>query len=450
MTRLRLKVVADLQCAPHAVEHWETLSLSCPRIVGLREVFGGVETVVVDAHGEPEAGVEISLRASLHGDPSPILQTILLSAGHPVLWRPAGLVPGVYDVEARVGDPEGRSFSSEGRFRVQASLRPPPGPVLRPDRESYQPGETAHVRLQVPSAPARVLLVLSRGGVLRHEVHRLSSTELEIPVPLLEEHVPGVHLTAVVHLEDDSNGGAPLADQVYLPVSAEGRRLSVKVVPEREILPHGIEFRYRVAVRDSRGMPATHAYLCAILADEDLFKTAGCDWPDPWESMYGWSPSAPVFLPGEGEALKFENETQAECLRRRHQRQEVAYGGRKTPYFLDRPPVPLGKLRGDLCPESLFLPWLTPDWNGNAELRLRLPSWFAHYRLVVFAVQGARQFGRGECRVSSIGPGPGACGIWRWPTNLSECWTKGRDERHERQRANRARGKPQPPGGGGA
>lgn len=441
VTRLIAKAVVDVPGHDAAVETLEICCLSSSRAVGLRQVFNGVEAVVVDLAGAPVSGVEIALQAwpAFERLPSPFLLETILSSEEPVTWHPLGLEPGYYRLDARVVDPEGKVFVTEGGFRVQdrsgAEPDQPLKPLLRADRPCYRPGDSARIHLEVPRTPAQVLLVFSRGGLLRHEVWNLDSPRVEIQVPIKEEHVPGLHLTALVHLEPEGGRPAKLEHQIYLAASAEGRRLEVTLRPKYSVYPVGPSFPVHLEVKDAQGRPAAGAELCLALLDEDLAEVAQYGGPDPWDDMYGWVPVRPLPLvtsdyPEVNQIVASDLPDQVLLLLRRWE--GLSYGRGRIRIHLARPPIAPRRLRSDLCPETRFLTGIKTDGDGRAEVAVSLPDWRAHYRLVAVAIHGARDFGRGEGRVSAWGRGPRGLGIWRFPTTLPEGWRKGKVEDGQR------------------
>lgn len=105
------------------------------------------------------------------------------------------------------------------------------------DKKSYAPGETARILIASPyQEPVQALLTVERGGVLSHQVVTLLSNSEQVEIPITDEHVPNIFVSAVLvkgRSADDPKASFRVG-YVQLEVSAADKRLTVRVTPERE------------------------------------------------------------------------------------------------------------------------------------------------------------------------------------------------------------------------
>ncbi|MCB0085080.1 MAG: hypothetical protein KDE47_29270, partial [Caldilineaceae bacterium] len=134
---------------------------------------------------EEEADVqECTLTSSAFPSESPTVCTFATEQG------------GTYRITATVEDEQGRLNQTIMTRWVSGGKRPPARQVEReeatliPDKEEYQPGDTAEILVQAPFAPAEGLLTVSRNGVLYTERFQMASESTVLQVPIEERHIP--------------------------------------------------------------------------------------------------------------------------------------------------------------------------------------------------------------------------------------------------------------------
>ena len=79
------------------------------------------------------------------------------------------------------------------------------------DKDSYKPGDTAEVLVPIPfSGVSYVLMTVERAGIQQVEVFRVEGSTLVYQLPITEEHVPTIHVTATLMKGMDEENLNPL------------------------------------------------------------------------------------------------------------------------------------------------------------------------------------------------------------------------------------------------
>ena len=119
---------------------------------------------------------------------------------------------GSYQITAIVTDELGRKNQSRFTRWVSGGQQPPARKVeqekvtLIPDKETYQPGDTAKILVQSPFSPAEGMLTVSRSGILYTTRFQIEDGSTTINIPIEEEHIPNLNIQV------DLVGSAPRTD----------------------------------------------------------------------------------------------------------------------------------------------------------------------------------------------------------------------------------------------
>jgi len=214
------------------------------------------------------------------------------------------MMGGAYRVTAEIHDGDGRLNRSEVRFWVAGGERPPARDVEReqitliPERQEYQPGETATFLVQAPFYPADGLLTVRRSGLVRTEPFRLEEPTTTLSVPIVEGFIPDVtvqvDLVGSAIRADDK--GEPRDDLPRRVAYANGsltfqvpplqRALSVTAAPREPALEPGDATEILVAVADASGNAVAGAEVAGVVVDEAVLALTGYQLPDPLEVFY--------------------------------------------------------------------------------------------------------------------------------------------------------------------
>ncbi len=353
---------------------------------------------------------------------------------------------GTYRITAGVSDAQGRRNQTQLTRWVSGGQRPPARKVeqeevtLIPDKESYQPGETARLLVQSPFSPAEGLLSVSRSGLLYTKRFRIEDGSTTLEVPVEQTHVPNLNVQV------DLVGSAPRLDDNGEPVSgipprpayATGslnldipplqRSLSLEVAPEESELEPGGETTIAVALKDARGQPVADAELAVVVVDEAILALSNYRLADPLEVFYATRPgdvsshyarqsillADPLALAQEAGLRSGEvagNVTIEKEVAATESPAYGAYGGIPMPAAAPMPgawgeadeaaPAPI-RVRLDFNPLAAFVPSVRTGADGRASVPVKAPDNLTRYRVMVVAVDaGGRQFGSGEANITA-------------------------------------------------
>lgn len=180
---------------------------------------------------------------------------------------------------------------------------------LVPDKDSYAPGETAHVLVQSPFAePVQAWLTIERGVVIEERVVVVEgSTVLDIPIPA--DYAPNVFVTvtAVKPANPDSteNQFADIRLGIAeLVVPPDELRLDVTLTPQEESYGPGDTAVYDIQVTNSGGS-GIQAELSLALVDLAVLTLQADNAPVIVEAFYARQPyrsqiGSGLFITGEG------------------------------------------------------------------------------------------------------------------------------------------------------
>ena len=279
---------------------------------------------------------------------------------------------------------------------------------LIPERQEYQPGETARFQVRMPFREATAWVTVEREGVADSFVTPLSGKNPVIEVPLRGQHAPNVFVSALVvrgRVEPGSPWWARIAETLHWPVKAESippptaladlgkpayrlgnaeirvgwqaHRLDVRVEPAAAVYRPRESARVRVQVHSPDGTPLPADAEVAIAAvDEALLSLkANPSW-NLLESMMAVRP------------IEVHTSTaQMQVVGKRH------YGRKAAPH---------GGGGGRQAARELFdtlLLWKGRlPLNGRDELEIEIPlnDSLSAFRVVAVANAGLGRFGTGR------------------------------------------------------
>ncbi|MFL5386840.1 MAG: alpha-2-macroglobulin family protein [Longimicrobiaceae bacterium] len=264
-----------------------------------------VDVVAVDVSGRPVPGRALDVRAErlewrrgergweeVPGDEQRCAAT---STRDPASCSFRTTGGGRYVVTAATTDAEGRAARSTlGVWVAGAAFRQPDqaqaaAVEIVPDREQYQPGDTASLLLRLPFAPARGVLTVRRNGVERTQPIQGDGPTLAVRVPIGEDDIPNLHVGVSVTGASDSAAapeGAARGTEfargvVELSVPPLARRLAVEALPRDTALEPGAATEVELAVRDAAGRPVAGAEVALVVVDEAVLALAGYRLDDP-------------------------------------------------------------------------------------------------------------------------------------------------------------------------
>jgi uncharacterized protein YfaS (alpha-2-macroglobulin family) len=349
-------------------------------------------------------------------------------------------VGGTYRITGTVTDELGRKNQSQLTRWVSGGKLPPARKVeqesatLIPDKETYQPGDTAQILVMSPFSPAEGLLTVSRSGILYTQRFRIEDGSTTLNVPIEEKYIPNLNIQV------DLNGAAPrsndqgetLPDAPPRPAFATGqlnlsipplqRTLSLQVTPGESELEPGGETNLDILLKDAGGRPVSEAELAVVVVDEAILALSDYQMADPIDifysnrppyltSVYGRSSillANPLALGQEGAANQIgaveevEKSLAADSMRAAMEApaamptQAVSAAGLSP----GAQPEPI-RVRTDFNPLAVFSPAVRTDEGGRASVAVKLPDNLTRYRVMVVAVDQGRQFGMAETNLTA-------------------------------------------------
>ena len=384
-----------------------------------------VEFIVTDLDGKTISGQAVEIRASRlewknrngrwvqEAADTQICQAT--SADQPALCTFQTPLGGTYQITAQVRDRLERlnqttltRWVSGGPTRPSQKLEQE-SVTLIPDRESYQPGETAEILVQAPFAPAEGLLTISRNGLVgsqRFQVDQSGSVTLRIPIE--ESHIPNLNLQVDLVgavLRTDASG-MPQPDLPSRPAYAVGtltlnipplsRTLALTITPEKSELEPGAKTSVSVAVKDAAGKPLANAEVAVVVVDEAILSLTQYQLADPLAAFYPRRSTALESVYGRASliladplALAREASSKAIVMEQAIPSMPMATRVAESPAgaFGDETaaskPIPL---RLDFNPLAVFAPSVQTDEEGKAQVHFKLPDNLTRYRIMAIAV----------------------------------------------------------------
>jgi uncharacterized protein YfaS (alpha-2-macroglobulin family) len=411
-----------------------------------------VDVIVTDIDGSAEAGRPVVVRAArlvwktVNGEwqqeEADAQQCDLKSAAEPTTCTFDTPVGGTYQITAIVKDDQGRANQSQiTRWVSGADLRPSrkveqEEVTLIPDKETYQPGDTAQILVQAPFSPAEGLLTASRSGVLYTQRFHIEDGSTTLQIPIEEKYIPNlniqVDLTGSTQRTDDQGealSGVPprpayATGQLDLSIPPLARTLSLQVAPDASELEPGGSTTLSVSLTDAAGQPVADAEMAVVVVDEAILALTDYQLPDPTSIFYTerssylesiYSRASIVLadpqalaqtasannMPGLGAGM--EAATEAPMVEDAMAPLPTAtiagdFEG-KAGQASGQQPI---RVRSDFNPLALFAPSVRTDASGQARVSIQLPDNLTRYRVMVVAVDtGGQRFGTGESNLTA-------------------------------------------------
>ncbi|MFP3853617.1 MAG: Ig-like domain-containing protein [Anaerolineales bacterium] len=252
---------------------------------------------------------------------------------------------------------------------------------LVPDKEQYEPGDTAQVLVPSPfQVPAKALITLEREGVLSREVIDVPPEGEMLEIPIQTGHIPNVYLSVIL-LRPGDEEAAPIgaAGLINLTVSAESQRIQVEIASESAQAEPGEDVTYQLLASDAEGKPV-QAEFSLGLVDEALLALKEPNSPDPFEALYKERPlavSTGLGLALSGEDLQVEDAPMG-----------LGGGGGG-----DAAPI---TVRQQFEDTAYWNPTVITDNEGRAEVTVSLPDNLTSWRMEARGLTEDAQAGSAE------------------------------------------------------
>jgi len=341
---------------------------------------------------------------------------------------------GSYQITAVVTDELGRKNQSRFTRWVSGGKLPPSRKVeqekvtLIPDKETYQPGDTAEILVQSSFTPAEGLLTVTRSGILYTTRFQVEDGTAILKIPVEEEYIPNLNIQV------DLVGSAPRTDdkgdllknvpprpafataQLTLTIPPLQRTLSLQVTPDQSKLEPGGETTLTVVVKDAKNAPVADAELAVVVVDEAILALTNYQLQDPLSVFYENRPAYLDSVYGRTSIVLADPQTIAKDARQSATSNESVAGApasTQSPAATEAPAMPAVadglrtdqapiNVRSDFNPLATFAPTVHTGFNGEARIYIKLPDNLTRYRIMVVAVdEKGNQFGTGESNVTA-------------------------------------------------
>ena len=414
-----------------------------------------VELIAVDLDGKAVSGTSID--TTLHRlewkrvkgnwtEVGEVMDTCVRTSGtEPVTCKFTPPSGASYRVETRVKDAFGRPNASSRRLWVPGGKQRPVRKVelenvmLIPDRKDVQPGETLTVLVQSPFTPAQGLMTLRRNGLLETRPFVMTEASHTLEIPILDSQIPGFTVQV------DLIGSAPRTDDAGEPVKApprpayatgslaiqvppRSRTLQVEVTPQDRALMPGSKTALDLRVTNAAGEAVANAELAVVVVDESVLSLTGYKMADPLSIFYPM-PGAGVHDARFRRMVQLTDPLVLEAQAEMEEAEEDSFGAEEPSEMrgmMDSAPPPAAKpmkaksskrkaeakpnqkpsgsaikVRTNFNALALFAPDVRTDASGQATVKVTLPDNLTRYRVMVVAVAGEKQFGKGESSITA-------------------------------------------------
>ncbi len=258
---------------------------------------------------------------------------------------------------------------------------------LIPDRLSYEPGDVARLRLQMPFRDATALVVVERRDVGKYQVVPVSSEDPFVEVPIEGSYAPNVFVSVLAvrgRVADvQPTGRVDLGRPAFrlgireLTVGWHDNRLEVEVEPEEEVYRVRDKARVEIEVETASGAKLPpDAEAAVAVVDEALLSLLPNDSWNLLDEMMGRRSHGISFSSGQGLVIG-----------RRH------FGLKALPHGGGGGRRPTRELFDTLLLWSGRVPL---DRKGRAVVEIPINDSLTSFRVAVVATAGAELFGTGE------------------------------------------------------
>ena len=264
--------------------------------------------------------------------------------------------------------------------------------TVLPERDLYQPGETARLLVKSPVA-GLALVTIERDTVERAFITRLDGPDSVIEIPLTDMHAPNIHV-GVILLQGAAETGLehpmPRARAGYAEITVDHRlsRLAVEIEPATSTVRPGESAAIEILVRDHQQRPLPDTRVVFYAVDEGVLSLTGYQNPDP-RSRFHAPRDLRVFTGTSLGRLLATNPDSWDFSNKGY----VIGGGED---FIAPPLDP----RQDFTPCAFWSADLVTNENGIALAVFDMPDTLTRYRLIAVAASAdGWRFGTGESSI---------------------------------------------------
>ncbi len=311
--------------------------------------------------------------------------------------------PGQYYVTLSTQDSSGRkvqggfSFMAFGKGQAFWKRSDDDILILKTDKESYKPGQTAKVQVQSPYEDALALVSVEREGILDAWTAPLKGGADYVEVPVKPEYLPNVYVSVTlsrgrsgVQFDDDGlDLGKPQGKQGYavLNVTPQLRRVETVLKTNKQTYRPGEEVT--VSLRTKVKGKAVAAEVTLMAVDEGVLALTAYKTPDLFKAFYG------------SRALSVSTADNRSFII--GQRSFGEKGENRGGGGSDMDKLGGADLRGKFEVTPYFNASVVTDNKGRAEVKFTLPDNLTDFRIMAVGVTAA-EFGSAETGIKVSKP----------------------------------------------
>ncbi|MDR1084886.1 MAG: hypothetical protein LBP22_08510 [Deltaproteobacteria bacterium] len=307
--------------------------------------------------------------------------------------------PGFYWVLATVKDEAGQTNQATVSFYASGA-----GPVgweydsyedsltIIPDKDVYNPGDTARILVQSPFQDGLALVTTERAGIREVQSLPIDSQSPVFEIPLTEADRPNVYVSVILtrgrisEKPDDNNVdlGKPTIKKGYLTLKVAGNDdlLTVKVQPQKETYKPRDKVTVDLTVLEADGNPARGEVVVAVI-DAGLVQVA---------DDFGYYPEREFFKTRPLSVATVS--TFDSIIGRRNLRYKASVPGGGGGLY-QASPADTNLLRSNFLNLAYFEPFVLLDSQGKAQVTFELPDNLTTFKIYAVASGEGRKTGTG-------------------------------------------------------
>ncbi|HEY6437361.1 MAG TPA: alpha-2-macroglobulin family protein, partial [Ignavibacteriaceae bacterium] len=154
------------------------------------------------------------------------------------------------------------------------------------DKEQYEPGEKAKVLFTSPFS-GKLLVTLERGSIYDYQYIDVDGRSAEIEVPLKDEYMPNVYVTATLFKKHSKDDTAPFLvghGFASTKVVKDKKKLQVSISAPQKIKPNTTQ---QITIKTEA---QKDIYVTVAAVDEGILQITNFVTPNPYEFMYAKRP----------------------------------------------------------------------------------------------------------------------------------------------------------------
>ncbi|TQV66502.1 large extracellular alpha-helical protein [Exilibacterium tricleocarpae] len=393
------------------------------RFVGLKNTrwlyqqgkTANLQTLVVDAAGNPAPGIEVTVAIShrdykaarVKGPGNAYITKNIMSWVEETRCRATSTKTaatckfkperaGYYQFVARITDTEGKTHSTTlhgwvtGRGAVVWDQSDDATLPLVPEQNAYTVGDTARYLIKNPFPGTRALVTVERYGVLDSWIETLDTSTPVIEVPIKPDYLPGFYLSVVALSPrvakplgpDRVDLGKPAFRMGYVQtrVSDPYKELAVSIKTDRTTYKPRDRVKATLRVKPKAGDNREPYEIAVAVVDEAVLalNRQGRSYYDPYAGF------------NRLDSLDVNNYSLLSRLvgRQKFEKKGANPGGDGGSGY--------GQLRSLFKFVSYWNPAIKPDKRGRASIEFEVPDNLTGWRILAFAVTPSDRMGLGD------------------------------------------------------